>query len=95
MPKSHAAYAPEFRRQMVELVRSGRTPEELSRDLSRPRNRSGTGFVRPIATMAADRTERRAMSARNWRAWAVRTGSYGRSAISWQRQQPGSHGRPY
>ena len=32
MPKSHAAYAPEFRRQMVELVRSGRTPEELSRE---------------------------------------------------------------
>lgn len=30
MPKSHAAYAPEFRRQMVELIRSGRTPEELS-----------------------------------------------------------------
>jgi hypothetical protein len=27
MPKSHAAYAPEFRRQMVELVRSGRTLE--------------------------------------------------------------------
>ena len=32
MPKSHAAYAPEFRRQIVELVRSGRTPEELSRE---------------------------------------------------------------
>jgi len=32
MPKSHAAYAPEFRRQMVELVRSGRTPEDLSRE---------------------------------------------------------------
>jgi transposase len=32
MPKSHAAYAPEFRRQMVELVCCGRTPEELSRE---------------------------------------------------------------
>ena len=32
MPKSHAAYAPEFRRQMVELVRSGRTAEDLSRE---------------------------------------------------------------
>jgi transposase len=30
MPKSHRPYAPEFRRQMIELVRSGRTPEELS-----------------------------------------------------------------
>ena len=32
MPKSHRPYAPEFRRQMVDLVRSGRTPEELSRE---------------------------------------------------------------
>jgi transposase len=32
MPKSHAAYASEFRRQMVELVRCGRTPKELSRE---------------------------------------------------------------
>src|ERR1700746_4102376 len=32
MPKSYAAYAPVFRRQMVELVRSGRTPDELSRE---------------------------------------------------------------
>ena len=32
MPKSRPPYAPEFRRQMVELVRSGRTPEELSRE---------------------------------------------------------------
>ena len=32
MSKSRAPYAPEFRRQMVELVRAGRTPEELSRE---------------------------------------------------------------
>ena len=32
MPKSHPPYAPEFRRRMVELVRSGRSPEELSRE---------------------------------------------------------------
>lgn len=32
MPKSHPPYAPEFRRQMVELVRAGRTPEDLSRE---------------------------------------------------------------
>ena len=32
MPKSHRPYAPEFRRQMVDLVRSGRTPEKLSRE---------------------------------------------------------------
>ena len=32
MPKSRPPYPPEFRRHMVELVRSGRTPEELSRE---------------------------------------------------------------
>ena len=32
MGKSRGPYAPEFRRQMVELVRAGRTPEELSQE---------------------------------------------------------------
>ena len=32
MPKSHAPYPPEYRQQMVELVRAGRTPEELSQE---------------------------------------------------------------
>ncbi len=32
MPRTRAAYAPEFRQQMVELVRSGRSPESLSRE---------------------------------------------------------------
>lgn len=32
MPRRHTPYAPEFRRQMVELVRAGRTPEELARE---------------------------------------------------------------
>ncbi len=32
MPKSHPPYLSEFRQQMVDLVRAGRTPEELSRE---------------------------------------------------------------
>ncbi len=32
MASTRPPYAPEFRRQMVELVRAGRTPEELSRE---------------------------------------------------------------
>ena len=32
MPRTRPPYPPEFRRQMVELVRAGRTPEELSRE---------------------------------------------------------------
>ena len=31
MARTHQAYPPEFRRQMVELVQSGRTPDELAR----------------------------------------------------------------
>jgi transposase len=31
MAKSRPPYPPEFRQRMIELVRSGRTPEELSR----------------------------------------------------------------
>ena len=32
MSKTHPPYAPEYRRQMVELVRTGRTPGELARE---------------------------------------------------------------
>lgn len=32
MPKSRPPYPPEYRQQMIELVRSGRTPEELARE---------------------------------------------------------------
>ena len=32
MPRSRAPYTPEFRQQMIELVASGRTPEQLSHE---------------------------------------------------------------
>ena len=32
MPRTRPPYPPEFRQQMVELVKAGRTPEELSRE---------------------------------------------------------------
>lgn len=32
MPKTRPPYAPEFRQQMVELVRSGRDPADLARE---------------------------------------------------------------
>ena len=32
MAKVHRAYRPEFRQQMIELVRAGRSPEELGRE---------------------------------------------------------------
>jgi transposase len=32
MPKTQRPYPPEFRQRMIELVRSGRTPEQLARE---------------------------------------------------------------
>ena len=32
MPKTHRPYPAEFRQQIIELVRAGRTPAELSRE---------------------------------------------------------------
>ena len=32
MPKSHAPYPPEYRQQILELVRAGRTAEELAKE---------------------------------------------------------------
>ena len=42
MAKTRLPYAPEFRRQMVELVRAGRTPEELAAEFepAAPSNRN-------------------------------------------------------
>ena len=45
MPKSHPPYSPEFRARMVELVRAGRTPEELSREFE-PSAQSISNWVR-------------------------------------------------
>ena len=39
MPRYRTAYPPEFRRQMVDLVRSGRTPEGWRVSSSRPHSR--------------------------------------------------------
>jgi transposase len=56
MPKSRPPYAPEFRRQLVELVRSGRTPEELSREFE-PTAQSIANWVRQAERDAGKRTD--------------------------------------
>ena len=53
MAKTHPPYAPEFRRQMIELVRAGRTPDELSREFE-PSAQAIRNWV-----AAADRSEGR------------------------------------
>ncbi len=56
MPGSHAAYPPEFRRQMVELVRSGRTPEELAREFE-PSAGAIRNWVRQAELDEGDRSD--------------------------------------
>lgn len=56
MPRFRAAYPPEFRRQMVELVRSGRTPEELSREFE-PTAQSMANWVHQAERDAGRRSD--------------------------------------
>ena len=65
MTRYRPAYPPEFRRQMIDLVRAGRTPEELSREFE-PSAASIAGWVRradaedgtrPDVMTAAEREE--------------------------------------
>ena len=53
MPRTRAPYPSEFRRQMVELVRAGRTPEELAKEFE-PSSQAIRNWVRQ-----ADRDEGR------------------------------------
>jgi transposase len=53
MPKTRLPNAPEFRRQMIELVRAGRDPEELAREF-KPTAQSIRNWV-----AQADRSEGR------------------------------------
>jgi transposase len=56
MPRFRSAYPPEFRRQLVELVRSGRTPEELSREFE-PTAQSITNWVKQAERDAGKRSD--------------------------------------
>lgn len=62
MTRYRPAYPPEFRRQMIDLVRAGRTPEELSRDFE-PSAASIAGWVRRADADAEDGTRPDVMTA--------------------------------
>src|SRR5260370_32210272 len=53
MPRTRAPYSPEFRRQMVELARAGRDPDDLAREFE-PTSQSIRAWV-----VQADRQEGR------------------------------------
>jgi transposase len=56
MPNSRPPYAPEFRQQMVDWVRAGRTPEELSREFE-PTAQSIWNWVRQAERDQGVRTD--------------------------------------
>jgi transposase len=56
MPKSHRPYAPEFRQRIVELVRKGRTPEEVSRQFE-PSAQAIRNWVRQVDRDAGRRQD--------------------------------------
>jgi transposase-like protein len=53
MAKTRQAYAPEFRRQMVELVRAGRSPEELAGEFEPTAQSIGNWVVQSQRNAAA------------------------------------------
>src|SRR5687768_15094427 len=56
MPKSHRPYSPEFRQRIVELVRKGRTSEELARQFE-PSAQAIRNWVKQAALDAGKRTD--------------------------------------
>lgn len=71
MPKTRPPYSPEFRRQIVDLVRSGRDPSDLAREFEpsaqairnwvaqadRQEGRTATKPVTVVPSMSADERE--------------------------------------
>ena len=47
MPKTRPPYSPEFRRQMVDLVRAGRSPEDLAREFEPTAQSIGAWLAAP------------------------------------------------
>jgi len=57
MPKTRPPYLPEFRRQMVDLVRAGRDPEDLAREFE-PTSQSIRNWVGQADRQEGRREER-------------------------------------
>ena len=56
MAKTRPPYAPEFRRRLIELVRKGRTPEEVSRQFE-PSAQAIRNWIRQADREAGRRTD--------------------------------------
>ncbi len=56
MPRNRPPYPPEYRQQLIDLVRAGRTPEELSREFE-PSAQSIWNWVRQAERDGGTRTD--------------------------------------
>ncbi len=56
MPKTRPPYAAEFRQQMVDLVRSGRAPEDLAREFE-PSSQTIRTWVAQVGRDAGERSD--------------------------------------
>ena len=100
MAKTHPPYAPEFRRQMVELVRAGRDPADLAREFE-PSSQAIRNWVaqadrqdsgreaKPSADAGLSAAEREELSR-----LGGRTSSCAWSATSSLERRPGLPARP-
>ena len=56
MPRPRKSYPPEFRRQLIELVRAGRSPESLSKEFE-PSAQTIRTWVKQAARDSGERTD--------------------------------------
>lgn len=86
MPRSHDPYAAAFRQQMVDLVRSGRSPEVLSREFE-PTAQAIRNCVKQDDLDQGRREDGLTTEERpNCVVCAARTSSSGCIGISWQKR---------
>ena len=97
MPRTRPPYSPEFRRQMVDLVRAGRDPADLAREFE-PTAQSISHWVAQADRQEGRREEKVPvwwrLSVTSWLGCDVRTSSCVWSATSSLERVPGSHARP-
>src|SRR5882757_5668780 len=94
MPKSHARYAPEYRRRMVELVRTGRSPDDLAKEFE-PTAQSIRNWVAQAERDAGRRLDGLTSEERQELAGCgARTECCAKNARYYQKPRPGSRRRP-
>ena len=94
MPKSGPAYPPEFRHQLIELLRGGRTPEQLAQEFE-PSAQTIRNWIHQAKRDAGQRTDGLTTPQREELTRRRRELRQSSSTVrSWQKLRSGSHGRP-